>query len=429
MLELIPHGGVGDALPDVAHQVFGVAHKLVAGVQVAPGGHGHVLGAGAAAGDALIDAGAAGQVDHVVVEGKASALAVALDHLLGQDLVLLLQDGQIFCGQGAGVTGLGHHRLHAQLGKAEVRHVEDVVGKVGVVVSVGAAHVVVLVAALLHELLELGHDGVVTAAAGIVLAEAVVHFLAAIQAQHHVVALLVAEVDDIVVDQHTVGGHGKAEVLVVDLLLLTAVGHQFFDHVKVHQRFAAKEVHFQIAAGAAVLDQEIHGALAHLEAHKGAVAVVAALGGKAVGAAQVAGVRHMQAQRLDHGAAVLEVERHVFVDIRAPQLAGLFQAGDVLDALAQVLFGDIRTVAVLCHHGGNDLVGSVLGVHGDDVIGHIIHDVHRTAAGVQHDVITIQLILMYHLLLHSNFIHKKMPPGKGGIGFAEITCCCSRTAG
>ena len=91
-------------------------------------------GAGAAAGNALVDAGAAGEVDHVVVEGKATALAVALDHLLGKDLVLLLQDGQIFLGQSAGITGVADHGLHAQLGKAEVGHVEDIVGEVGVVV-------------------------------------------------------------------------------------------------------------------------------------------------------------------------------------------------------------------------------------------------------------------------------------------------------
>ena len=134
----------------------------------------------------------------------------------------------------------------------------------------------------------------------------------------------------------------------MDLLLLAAVGHQLFDHVKVHQRLAAEEVHFQVAAGAGVLDQEIHGPLAHLKAHQGTVALVAALRGKAVGAVQVAGVRHMQAERLDHGAAVLEVERHVLVDIGAPQLAGFLQAGHVIDALAQVGLGDVRAVAVLC---------------------------------------------------------------------------------
>ena len=53
-------------------------------------------------------------------------------------------------------------------------------------------------------------------------------FLAAVQAQNDIVALLVAEINDIVVDEHAVGGHGEAEILVVDLLLLTAVGHQLF---------------------------------------------------------------------------------------------------------------------------------------------------------------------------------------------------------
>ena len=157
--------------------------------------------------------------------------------------------------------------------------------------------------------------------------------------------------------------------------------------------------------------------------------MVASLRGKAVRAAQVAAVGNVQAQRLDHSVAVLEIEGHVLIDIRAPQLAVFLQAGHVIDALAQILLGHVRAAAVLCQHGGNDLVCGMLRVHGDDIVGHLVHNVHRAAAGVQHDVITVQLILMYHVLLHSSLIHKKMPPGKGGIRFAEITCCCSRTAG
>ena len=305
---------------------------------------------------------------------------------------------------------------------------EDIVGEVGVKVGIGAAHIVVLVAALLDELLELGHDAVVAAVACAVHTETVVDLLAAVQTQHHVVALLVAEINDIIIDQHAVGGHCKAEVLVVDLLLLAAVGHQLFDHIKVHQRLAAKEVHFQIAAGAAVLDEEVHGALAHLKAHQGAVAVIASLRSKAVRAAQVAAMGNVQAQCLYHSVAVLEVKGHVLIDIRAPQLAVFLQAGHIVDALAQILLGHVRAAAVLCQHGGNDLVCGMLRVHGDDIVGHLVHNVHRAAAGVQHDVITVQLILMYHFTLHSR-LHKKMPPGKGGIRFAKITCCCSRTAG
>ena len=412
MLELIPHGGVGDALPDVAHQVLGVADELVAGVEVAPGGDGHVLGAGAAAGDALVDAGAAGEVDHVMVEGEAAALAVALYHLLGEDLVLLLEDGQVLGGEGAGVGGLGDDRLHAQLREAEVGHVEDVVGEVGVVVGVGAAHVIVLVAALFHELLKLRHDGVIAAVACVVLAEAVMDFLTAIEAQHDIVALLVAEVDDIVVDEHTVGGHGEAEVLVVDLLLLAAVGDELFDHVEVHQRLTAEEIDLEVAAGAGVLDEEVHSPLAHLEAHQGAVALIAALRGEAVGAVEVAGVGDVEAERLDHRLAVLEVESHVLVDVGSPKLAGGFQRGHILEALAQVGLGDVGAVGILCQHGGHDLVGRVFFVHRNDVVSHVVHDMDRAAAAVQHDVISVQLILMYHFILQSIIAIKKCRPAK-----------------
>ena len=412
VLELIPHGGVGDALPDVAHQVLGVADELVTGVEVAPGGDGHVLGAGAATGDALVDAGAAGEVDHVMVEGKAAALAVALYHLLGEDLVLLLQDGQVLGGEGAGVGGLGDDRLHAQLREAEVGHVEDVVGEVGVVVGVGAAHVIVLVTALFHELLKLRHDGVIAAVACVVLAEAVMDFLAAIEAQHDIVALLVAEVDDIVIDEHTVGGHGEAEVLVVDLLLLAAVGDELFDHVEVHQRLAAEEIDLEVAAGAGVLDEEVHSPLAHLEAHQGAVALIAALRGEAVGAVEVAGVGDVEAERLDHRLAVLEVERHVLVDVGSPKFAGGFQRGHVLEALAQVGLGDVGAVGILCQHGGHDLVGRVFFVHRNDVVSHVVHDMDRAAAAVQHDVISVQLILMYHFILQSIIAIKKCRPAK-----------------
>ena len=218
------------------------------------------------------------------------------------------EDGQVLGGEGAGVGGLGDDRFHAQLREAEVGHVEDVVGEVGIVVGVGAAHIVVLVAALLHELLKFRDDGVIAAMAGVVLAEAVMDFLAAVEAQHDVVALLVAEVDDIVVDEHTVGGHGEAEVLVVDLLLLAAVGDELFDHVEVHQRLASEEIDLEVAAGAGVLDEEVHGPLAYLKAHQGAVTLIAALRGEAVGAVEVAGVGDVEAERLDHRLAVLEVE-------------------------------------------------------------------------------------------------------------------------
>ena len=82
-------------------------------------------------------------------------------------------------------------------------------------------------------------------------------------------------------------------------------------------------------------------------------------------------------------------------------LARLFQRGHILQALAQVGLGHVGAVAVLFEHGRYDRIGGALLVQGDDVIRHIVHHMHRAAAGVQHDVIAVQLILMYHFSLHS----------------------------
>ena len=75
---------IGHAVPDVAQLVLVLAHELMAGIQVTPGGNGHIFGARSAAGDPLVDAGAALQVDHVMVEGEGSALLMPLEHQLCQ---------------------------------------------------------------------------------------------------------------------------------------------------------------------------------------------------------------------------------------------------------------------------------------------------------------------------------------------------------
>ena len=158
--------------------------------------------------------------------------------------------------------------------------------------------------------------------------------------------------------------------------------------------------------------KEVHGPLAHLEAHQGAVALIAALRGEAVGAVEVAGVCDVEAEGLHHRLAVLKVEGHVLVDVGRPQLACGLQRGHILEALAQVGFGDVGAGAVLGQQSGHDLVGRVLFVHRNDVVSHVVHDMDRAAAAVQHDVISVQLILVYHFILQSIVAIKKCRPAK-----------------
>ena len=298
--------------------------------------------------------------------------------------------------EGIGVAGGADHRLHAQLVKAQIGQMEDVVGEVHIVVGEGAAHIVFLVAAGLGELLELGHDGVVAALTGVVLAQPVVDFLAAVDAHDHVVHFLIGKLDDLVVHQNAVGGQGEAELLVVGLLQAAAVGHQLLDHVPVHQGLTAEEVHFQIPALAAVGHQKVQRLLAHLEAHQGTLAVVVALAGEAVFAVQVAGVGHMQAHGLHFGHALFEIEGHVAVDVLGEQLAGLLQLGNIGQALAKVGLGHVLAVGVFFQHPGHDLVGGGGFVQADHVVGHLVHHMDRAAEYIQYDVVSVEFILMDH---------------------------------
>ena len=222
---------VGDPIPDVAQLEFFLAYKLMAGVQVAPGGHGHVFRSAAAAGDALVDAGAAGEVDHIVVEGKGPALFVALQLELGQVLILLHEDGQVLLRQARGVSLGGDHRFHGELRKAQVQHGLDVLQEVRVMVGKGAPHIVVLTVTLADQLLELRDDLVVAAVACVVHPEPVVDLLPAVQAQDNIAHFLIAEVDDILVNKHAVGGQGESEVLPRLLLDAAGIGHHLLDHI------------------------------------------------------------------------------------------------------------------------------------------------------------------------------------------------------
>ena len=389
-LELIAQGGVGHAVPDIAQLVIRVAHKLVAGVEIAPRGHGHILGAGAAARDALVDAGAVLQIQNVMVEGDRLTGLLAAQHVVGQQLILVKQLGQILLGQRLGGVGRRHNRLHRQLTEAEiVCHMEQVLGKINIVMRKGAAHIVALAAARLDQLLELGHDAVIAAVTGQIHAEAVVDLLAAVERKHNIMTFLVAPVDDLVGNADAVGRHRKAEVLVILSLDAARIGNQLLADLEVHQRLTAEEIDLQIAAGAGVFDQKVQRALAGLKAHQTGLAVELALRGKAVAAVQVAGVGHMQAERLDHIGTVFKVKGVVSVGIGRKQLAGGGQLVNVVQHIVDVGGGHIGAVRVLFGEGCSSLLpAAALVDQGDGVIGDIVHRMHAAAVDIQHNVVT-----------------------------------------
>ena len=193
--------------------------------------------------------------------------------------------------------------------------------------------------------------------------------------------------DAILVDEHAVGGQGEAEVLARFLFNAPGVGNQLLYHVKVHQGLAAEEVHLQVLPGAGVGNQKVQGLLAHLKGHERPVSVVFALGGKAVGAVQVAGVGDVQTQGLHHpGGPGLQLSCHGGEGIRGEELARILQRSDVVIAFRKLLGVDFRIL------GGNLGQGLFPGggfVEADEVIGGLVHHMDRAGADVQNDVIAV----------------------------------------
>ena len=109
---------VVNTVPYIAELEFFVADELVAGIKVAPRGDRHIFGTRAASRNALIDAGTARKVDHIVLEGKGLAFLFALDHKLGKLFILIEEDGHIRFKQFALVTLCANDGLHTELGKA-----------------------------------------------------------------------------------------------------------------------------------------------------------------------------------------------------------------------------------------------------------------------------------------------------------------------
>ena len=101
--ELLTEGVVGHAVPYISQFVAFVAHKLVAGIKVAPRGHGHIFSAGAAAGNTLIDARPFRQVEHIMIERYGPSFALTAEHIFCKYLILLFYDLYVLRSQGGRV--------------------------------------------------------------------------------------------------------------------------------------------------------------------------------------------------------------------------------------------------------------------------------------------------------------------------------------
>ena len=128
--------------------------------------------------------------------------------------------------------------------------------------------------------------------------------------------------------------------------------------------------------------------------------MILALAGEAVCAVEIAGMGDVQAQRLYNVArALLEGARHLRECIRCKQLFGSYQGLYVLDAVQYVLLFYVFAAGVFFGYGLHYFLRAVVLIHGDYVVCHLIHHVYGAGAGVQHYVVTVELVMMNHYCL------------------------------
>ena len=125
------------------------------------------------------------------------------------------------------------------------------------------------------------------------------HFLAAIEGQDGIHVLVIDPFAAGVVQKHPVGGEGDFQHLTQFSSTFVAIFYNSFAHVHVEQWFPTKEVHFYMCAMLAGFHQKVDGFLAHFQAHQRTTTAIGAAVCKAIAAAQVAVMRHVQAQSFD----------------------------------------------------------------------------------------------------------------------------------
>ena len=223
------------------------------------------------------------------------------------------------------------------------------------------------------------------------------HLLAPVKAQNHVAHLAVCKVDNVVVDQNAVRGEREAEILVVLLLDASRVLGQPLYNVKIHQRFAAEEIDLEIMPRARVFDEEIERPFSDLEAHQRAFAAIFALRGEAVGAIQVAGMRHVQAKRLHYARrSRLEFARHRLEIVGREELARRFELRNIVITFLNFVFGYAEARGELL----SQLLPRFFLEPADQLIRKFVHRVNASRAGVDDHIHSAEFISMYHLLNH-----------------------------
>jgi hypothetical protein len=127
----------------------------------------------------------------------------------------------------------------------------------------------------------------------------IIDFFSAIQTEDNIVHGFIEIFPGFSIKQYPIGGHCKFELLIVFGGHFIAIHYQLFDHIQVHQRLSAEEIHFQVFPVFGLGNDKINGFFSHFQRHQQFFAVKVALGSKTIGTFQITVMGHMKTQGFD----------------------------------------------------------------------------------------------------------------------------------
>ena len=269
--------------------------------------------------------------------------------------------------------------------------------------SKSAPHIIVPVAPSFHQLLKPGHYHIITSFAGRCLSESVMNFLPSVKTENHVLHLPVAEVYNLIIYIHTIGGQSESEIFIVLFLYAAGISYNFLHHVPVEKRLPSEEINFKIVSFTGSCNEKIYGRLPRLCTHEGLFSAEVPLASKAVTACKIAGVGNMKAQRFYLRMSFLKVKGINLKNVLRKKFALSCQLINIPYYQVDVLAGNIFSVLILTGHQLREPVSAFPVTHFYGVISKVVNNMYCSAENVQHYVISVKFILMYHSFLLNKF--------------------------
>ncbi len=267
---------------------------------------------------------------------------------------------------------------------------KHIFGKIQVIVGKSSPHIVFFLISALCKFLKFRYYQIIAACPFSERPHSVVYLFAPVNAQHHICHFLIGKFHDFIIQQYTVGSQGKPEILIVNFLLLSSICYQLLYHLKIHQRFTAEKVHFQVPAVSGIFNQKIKGSFSHFIRHDCSSSVVFPFLRKAITAGQVAVMGNMQTQGFYHRGTILKLPHVILIFVFRKQLLFFSQSPDFFVSFCKLSF------RIVPAQTGNNFFSGAGFKQGNHIINHVIHHMYRTAVDVQNNIVTVVFILMNH---------------------------------